>query len=77
MKVNLPTVTNSDLILTGIQDIVCTFTNLLPGQSLPPLEPMHVQALIDISALLTCIISPDATSLRVAKGAKKPSMHQS
>jgi hypothetical protein len=71
-KVKLPTVTNSDLILAGIQDIVNALTKPLPDNSLPPLDPTHVQALVDVSALLTRLLSPDARSLRVAEGAKKP-----
>ena len=52
-KVNLPTVTNSDLILAALQDILQILWNPLPDQSLPPLDPTHVQALLDTSDLLT------------------------
>ena len=52
-KVNLPTVTNSDLILATLQDILNILQNPLPDRSLPPLDPTQVQILLDTSTLLT------------------------
>ena len=51
-KVNLWTVSNSDLILAALQDILQILQNPLPNQSLPPLDPTHVQALLNTSDLL-------------------------
>jgi hypothetical protein len=70
-KVNLPTVSNTDLILAALQDILRILQNPLPDKSLPPLDPTHVQALVDTSDLLTRVISPDSASLRVGEEAKK------
>ena len=70
-KVNLLTVSNTDLILAALQDILRILQNPLPDRSLPPLDPTHVQTLVNTSDLLTRIISPDSTSLRVGKEAKK------
>ena len=71
-KVNLPTVSNTNLILAALQDILQILWNPLPDQSLPPLDPTHVQALINTSNLLTQVISPNSSkSLRVGTEAKK------
>jgi hypothetical protein len=61
-KVTMPLASSTDLILAGIQDIVRALHNPTQGSPIAPLTDSHVQALQQLTTLLTGIVSPSATN---------------
>jgi hypothetical protein len=67
-KVTMPLASSTDLVMAGIQDIIQALQNPTANSPLAPRTDSQVQALQDLTSLLTGIIkqdSHDAPSLRV------------
>jgi hypothetical protein len=68
-KVTMPLASSTDLVMAGIQDIIQALQNPTANSPLAPRTDSQVQALQDLTSLLTGIIKQDsheAPSLRVA-----------
>jgi hypothetical protein len=75
-KVTMPLASSTDLVLAGIQDIVHALTYPSHNSPLALRTDSQVQALLDLTTLLTNIVapaSPSAPPLRVEPAQTKPS----
>jgi hypothetical protein len=57
-KVTMPLASSTDLVITGIHDIVHALTNPSNNSPLAPRTDSEVQALRDLTTLLSNILSP-------------------